>query len=320
MTRSIRTSIFCFMALLLITGCAGVRHGIYDGILALERYRSDLELRTVAVDGQPVSVLVETGDRSRPVVLLVHGFGATKENWLRFARYLGPDFQVVAPDLPGHGDSFKDMGRNYGLDDQVRYLVAILDELGVERCHLAGNSMGGAVSAMFAATHPERTLSLALFSPGGIYRYSSPALDMIRGGENPLIPSNREEFDRLMNLAMERQPFIPWPVTSVLAERAVKDQKIREKVFAEIHGSHGYDIEKALQSIRAPALILWGTEDRILDVQNAAVFGQLISHARVERLEGIGHAPMIEAPEETARICDAFFRSVLPLNQGPSGQ
>jgi hypothetical protein len=140
MKRSLRASIVCCLALLLITGCAGARHGLYDGIVALERYRSDLDLRTVTVEGQPVSVLVETGDRSRPVVLLVHGFGATKENWLRFARHLGPDFQVVAPDPPGHGDSFKDPGRRYDLDDQVRYLVAILDEQGVERCHLAGRS------------------------------------------------------------------------------------------------------------------------------------------------------------------------------------
>jgi abhydrolase domain-containing protein 6 len=312
MKQSLRVFIVCCLSLLLFTGCSGVRHGVYDGIVAFERYRSDLDLRTVAVDGQPVSVLVGSGDKSRPVVLAVHGFGATKENWLRFARYLGADFRVVAPDLPGHGDSFKDMGRHYGLDDQVRYLAAILDELGIERCHLAGNSMGGAVCALFAATHPERTLSLALFSPGGVYRYSSPALDMIQGGENPLIPRNRAEFDRLMKLAMERSPFIPWPVTSVLAERAVADQKIKEKVFAEIHGSQKFDFEAALQSIRSPALILWGTKDRILNVKNVAVFGRLIPNARVQLLEGIGHVPMIEAPEETASICGAFFRSVVP--------
>lgn len=319
MKRLLQASIVCALALLL--GCAGVRHGLYDGIVAWERYRSDLELRTVEVDGRPVSVLVGRRGWSRPVALLVHGFGATKENWIRFARYLSADFQVVAPDLPGHGDSFKDMEKRYGLDDQVGYLLAILDELGVERCHLAGNSMGGAVSALFAATHPERTLSLVLFSPGGIYRYSSPALDMIQDGDNPLIPRNRAGYDRLMRLAMERPPFLPWPIASVLAERAVADQDIRNKIFAEIQGSHGHDVEKALKSIQAPTLILWGTEDRILDVQNAAVFVERIPNARVKRLDGLGHVPMIEAPEETAGICEAFFRSVSALNQAgaPSG-
>lgn len=297
------------LALFLLTGCAGVRHGLYDGILAWERSRAGLEPRTVAVDGRPVAVLAGEGNRSRPAVVLVHGFGATKENWLRFARHLEDGFHVVAPDLPGHGDSFKDIGRRYDLDDQVEYLAAILDALGVDRCHLAGNSMGGAIAALFAAAHPDRVRSLALFAPGGVYRHPSPALEMIQGGENPLIPRDRAGFERLMDMAMERPPFLPWPVTGVLAERAVADREIRERVFADIHGPHGYDFEAALRVIRAPTLVLWGREDRILAVENAAVFGRLIPGARVERLDGIGHLPMIEAPERTARVCREFFES-----------
>ena len=183
--------------------------------------------------------------------LLIHGSGHGAWAWrdvLPRLRALGHEARAI--DLPGHGDSFKDMDLRYGLNDQVKYLSAILDALGVEHCHLAGNSMGGAVAALFAAAHPDRVRSLALFAPGGVYRHPSPALEMIRVGENPLIPRDRAGFERLMDMAMERPPFLPWPVTGVLAERAVADREIREKIFAEIHAPSGDRSAARLRAIR----------------------------------------------------------------------
>ena len=303
--------LFCCAAVLVTTGCTGLRHGLYRWALAFERGRAGLTERTVDLDGRPVALLEGTRGPSRPVLVLVHGFGADKDNWLRFARHWREDFYVVALDLPGHGDSFKDLGLRYDLDDQVQYLGAILTHLGMERCHLAGNSMGGAIAALYAATYPDRVQSVMLFAPGGIYRHPSETLQMIQGGENPLIPRTAAEFDRLMDLALAKKPFIPWPITGVLAQKAVADREIKQKVFADIHGPHRYRFEAALGTIRVPTLILWGRQDRVLNADNAPIFQQLIPGARLVLLDGIGHAPMIEAPAETARICRAFIESAI---------
>ena len=88
-----------------------------------------------------------------------------------------PDWTVlVVPPMTGCG---KNVGcrlpRTETFSEPTECLLAILDELGIECCLLGGDSMGGVVCALFAATHPARTLSMALFFPGGVFRYSSPA-------------------------------------------------------------------------------------------------------------------------------------------------
>lgn len=89
--------------------------------------------------------------------------------------------------------------------------------------------------------------------------------------------------------------------------RIVKNKPINDKIFQDIRGEHNYVFKDELLKIKAPALILWGDKDRIINVKNADIFKRLIPHSRKMILEGIGHAPMIEIPEETARICQDFF-------------
>lgn len=143
---------------------------------------------------------------------------------------------MVAVDLPGHGQSFKDMNVRYDIDDQVRYLNTILGKLNVDRFHIAGNSMGGAISALYAATYPEKVASLVLLNPAGISTHRSQMADMLDRGENPLVVSTDDDFFELMDFAMEKKPFIPWPVSSVLAEKAVADKAIRERFLRILPG------------------------------------------------------------------------------------
>lgn len=93
---------------LLLTGCAGMRQGLYERALAHERAKAGLSLKTLMVNEKSISILERAGEPAAPAMVLVHGFGANKENWLLFARYLPETWRVVAVDLPGHGDSIKD--------------------------------------------------------------------------------------------------------------------------------------------------------------------------------------------------------------------
>ncbi|MAM51765.1 MAG: alpha/beta hydrolase, partial [Marinobacter sp.] len=103
-------------------------------------------------------------------------------------------------------------------------------------------------------------------------------------------------------------PFVPWPIMGVLEERAIANREVNEVIFAAIRDAgSGADFRNAITRIQAPVLIIWGKEDRVINYRNGEVFAAAIPDARLELMEGIGHAPMVEAPEESAELFRAFL-------------
>lgn len=299
-----------FLSLLLLTACAGVRYNLYDMAIDREHRKAGLTQKTLDVNGKSISILESERDPAKPTLVLIHGFAANKENWVRFSRYLTDAFHVVAMDLPGHGESVKALILPYGLDDQAGYVHEILTKLNINTFHLAGNSMSGAISCLYAARYPEKVQSLFLIDPAGIYQYDSELVHRLKKGEKPLIVTSRNGFDALMDFALEEKPYIPWPVAGVMAEKAVANRPVNEKIFSQITAPHQSDFEADLGKITAPTLILWGENDRIIHVDNASVFQKRIPHSRKMVMEGIGHAAMIEVPEQTAQIYADFILSL----------
>ncbi len=298
------------LSLLLLTACADFKYNLYDNMMASERAKAGLALKTLNVNGKSISVLESERDPAKPTIVLIHGFAANKESWVRFSRYLTDGFHVVAMDLPGHGDSVKNLNLSYDLDDQVGYVHDLLSLLKIDTFHLAGNSMGGAIACLYAAKYPGQVESLFLIDPAGIYQYDSELMHLLAKGENPLIAKSRDDFDHLMDFALEEKPYIPWPVAGVMAEKYVANRPVNEKIFSQLHGPHRYVFLEEIKKITAPTLILWGTNDRIIHVNNASVFQRCIPHSRKMLMEGIGHAAMIEAPEQTAQIYMDFILSL----------
>jgi len=296
-----------FLALFTSVGCTSTKTGLYDMAIHREYRKADLTSKVIDVDGMTIAFLESKQEKKGPNLVLVHGFAANKENWIRLAGHLTDSFHMIAVDLPGHGDSTKDPQNAYDIDDQVGYLKIFLDSLGVKRFHMVGNSMGGAIISLYAARYPQQVKSLFLIDPAGIYVYESKLFDCLRAGENPLIVEEKKDFYELMDFAMEKEPFIPWPIKSVMAERAVANNQINKKIFSEIRGDHNYDFKSEIQKINSPAMILWGKEDRVIHWKNASVFNELIPDSEKQILEGIGHAPMIEVPEKTANILKHFI-------------
>ncbi len=291
----------------IIAGCTGIKHSLYENAMNHERNKAGLFLKTIEVNGKSISLLESERDENKPSIVLVHGFGANKENWVRFAACLTDDYHVVAMDLPGHGDSVKDFNLQYEFSDQVIYVNEILTYLNINKFHMAGNSMGGAISALYAVAYPEQMESLFLIDPAGIYRYDCELTRRLANGENPLIVTCDEDFYRLIDFALEEKPYIPWPITSVMAEKAVGNEAINRKIFEDIHSDPGYSFSDEIKKITVPTLIMWGVEDRIIHVNNASIFNELIPNSQTMILEGVGHAPMIEVPEKSAKIYMEFI-------------
>jgi pimeloyl-ACP methyl ester carboxylesterase len=199
-----------------LSACTGFKHSVYETALNCEYGKVDLSVKYVTLNGKSIALLESPVDLSKPNIVLIHGFGANKENWVRFAAHLTENYHVLAIDLPGHGQSIQDLNLQYDMDDQVGYVHEILQKLKIQKFHMAGNSMGGAISALYAATYPEKVISLWLFNPGGIYTYESEFTRLLKENKNPLIVDNEADFDKLMDFAMEKKLIFTFPKINIL--------------------------------------------------------------------------------------------------------
>ncbi|PIE43778.1 MAG: alpha/beta hydrolase [Gammaproteobacteria bacterium] len=276
------------------------KYEIYDAAIKMELDNAGLAAKQLKVGDDYIAYLESDRGEGQETILLVHGFGATKENWVRFAGHLTADYHVIALDLPGHGESSKAMTQTYRIEQQADFLFQFVKSLKLTSFYLAGNSMGGAISAVFAVVHPDMVKSLALYDSAGVFEVTSPFLSLLEEGKNPLIVKTVDDFDYLVSFAMEKPPFIPWPISQVAAEKAISKIAINQHIFDQILNQSRADFKQILAQINVPVLIVWGAEDRVIDVGNADIFVQSIPNATKLIYSGIGHVPMLEIPEQAA--------------------
>lgn len=279
---------------------------LYRISVALERKTAGLTEKQVQV-GQFTICYLEGGQGE--TLLLLHGFGADKDNWNRLAKHLTPKFHVVAIDVPGFGMSSRPETESYTIRDQALRLDPIVAALGLDSFHLAGNSMGGAIAGRYAAEFPDKVRTLALVNTGGIANCpkKSELRKQLEEGKNSLLLETPEDFEKMLAFVFVRPPWIPGPVKAHLARQAIERRSFNEKVFRQIH-AEGSDLEPELSRIRARTLILWGDQDRLIDVSCTEVLEKGLADSTTVILKDCGHAPMIERPEETARLYLGFLK------------
>ncbi len=265
--------------------------------VAVERGLAGVQAGQLDIPGFKIAYL--EGGQGRPLLLL-HGFGADKDNWTRVSRYLAPHYHVYAVDLPGYGESTKPTPEQSRIEDQVIYLEQIATALGLTHFDLGGNSMGGWIAAAFAAAHPEQVNSLWLLAPAGVAgAQPSELMKIVRaGGHIPLIASTPQEYQDLLDFVFVHRPFVPRALVTVLARRAAADAPYEQKVFDLL--AQEPPLEPQVKNLSTPALIVWGDHDRALSNSGAAVLHQLMPNSSVIIMPDMGHLPMLEAPAQSA--------------------
>ena len=256
---------------------------------------------------------------SGETLVLVHGFGGDKDNWVRIAPYLVDHYAVVALDLIGFGESSQPQDLAYDISAQAERLLAFLDAMGIERFHIGGNSMGGYIAGALAAKVPERIQSLWLLDPGGVMsaEMSEAMKQVLAGGPNPLILKEPADMGKLLDLVFTRRPFIPTPVEKFLGQKAVAHQALAKQVFSDLR-YRSRPLEEYLGGYTGVTLITWGEQDRVLHPSGAAVLEKLIPGSRVILIPQTGHMPMVERPAVTAQGYLDFMagQSTVPVLPG----
>ena len=286
---------------------------IYRGAMKLERSIAGLETRAVTV--ADLNIVYTDRGQGEPLLLL-HGFTADKDHWTRVARHLDASIRVIAPDLPGFGESTRDAALDYAIPKQVARIDAFVERIGLQRFHIGGSSMGGNIAMAFAARHPEKVLSLWLLAPGGVQSTQRSDMEQVlfAGGPHPLIPVDREGFEQTLQYVFVDAPFVPAPLRDYLAREAAARQQLREQIFSDLLNPEGTAVTPLLNdlapSITQPALIVWGDSDRILHPSGGRVLAELMPNAQLDVMTNTGHLPMLEAPRRTAERYNAFRSSL----------
>ena len=287
-------SVFLVVAILLPRDTARL-------LVDLERDRAGLSPGLITIAGEPWHYL-EGGPPDGEILLLVHGFGGDKDNWIRFTRTLTDTFRVVIPDLPGFGESNRHWEWDYSARTQATRLLEFAEVLGLERFHLAGHSMGGHIAGLLADMKPASVKSLALITSGGVKSPNeSYVAERAAAGDLVLIPRTRDEFERLIEIASYDPPFIPWPVSGVLADESIAEADFKEYVLGTLRQQEESDmLEALLPQLGIPVFVLWGRHDRLIDVSTVDVIRELLPDATYVIMEESGHLPIIEQPDIAA--------------------
>ncbi len=272
----------------------------------------------VEVDGIG-TFYIEAG-QGEPVVLL-HGLGATNSSMLTTFLELSKDHRVIAPDLPGFGDSSKPL-RSYDPPFYARWLIGLLDELGIERARLIGNSMGGRVAVEVALAAPERVDKVALLAPSSAFirgrqyeqvvRFLRPELALVpvKVPRRTVVGSIKRLFhrpERLADLWYESAADEFIRVFSSARGRIAFFSAARQIYLEQPYGDTGF--WNRLPELSRPALFVWGEHDWLVPAKFERHVERCLPDARSIVLSDCGHVPQYELPEETHRLVRDFLEA-----------
>lgn len=262
--------------------------------------------RYVEITPGQIIHLRDEGPRGGLPVLLLHGSNASLHTWQPWTdRLIAAGYRVVRFDFPGHGLSSPAPWRDYSAAAYVGVTDAVVRRLGLTRFAVAGNSMGGGVAWRYAVAHPEHVAALVLVDAAG--QPEPPGRDLpigFRIARSPLLRPLAASITprRLIEQSLHQSVSVDSIVTPALVDRyweLLRYPGNREATIDRFSQPPSPPDEAGLRRIQAPALVLWGRDDRLIPVGSAAWFAARLPHARVTILDQVGHIPMEEAPDRS---------------------
>jgi pimeloyl-ACP methyl ester carboxylesterase len=284
----------------------------------VQKYAGDRS-RFVEVDGAKVHYRDEG---SGPALVLLHGICASLHTWDGWAARLSERFRVNRMDFPGFG--LTGPARINGIDESVSFLGRYLDAVGIERCSLAGNSLGGYISWRYALAHPEKVDRLILLDPVG---YTQPLPWPVTLAAHPLVrPFARRTVSRFMiERCLDQVYGDRSRITPELRERYYElalrpgNSKACVDVFTLMRRLCRWPgLSQGIVDLALPTLVMWGALDHWIPIGQMEKWRRDLPRAAFIEYDGVGHAPMEELPDRTAVDALRFLlASVTPLDSRP---
>jgi abhydrolase domain-containing protein 6 len=244
-------------------------------------------------------------DQGVPLVLF-HGFGNDGSTWFPFMSTLGANREVAAPDLPGFGRHPLREGEAPTPGWYQTVTAELLRELTVRWGQppiVVGKSMGGLIAGLVAGELPHLVRKLVLIDPAGIETpVSSPFWDLVATGENPLLPRDDREWERMIDLLYHEAPRIPGFLRREALRGINRHYETYQSVFEGLLSEGFNPLGDGLHRIKCPVCVVWGADDRVMDVSGVEVIRAAIPSASIHVLPRCGHSPTRERSAEVSEI------------------
>ena len=265
---------------------------------AAEAAAEDAEVKPLELEVGPWRLrYLALGQGDSVPVMLLHGFGADLNTWMFIQPNLAERGRVIALDLPGHGGSTKELGSG-DAETLTEAAQAAVSALGIERVHLVGHSMGGAIAASVALRKPELVATLTLVASAGLGPEINAAFidGFVRA-------SRRREAAEILSMLVHD----PALVSRTMVEDVLRYKRIDgvtaalERIASAWFGDGCQSLELAgkIADLKLPVQIIWGRDDRIIPVSQAEA---LSTRLPVHILEETGHLPHMEKAGEVIRL------------------
>jgi pimeloyl-ACP methyl ester carboxylesterase len=253
--------------------------------------------------------LRDTGPRKAPAVILLHGFGASLDTWEPWAEALSARYRVIRFDLPGFGLTGPDPTGDYSDAREIAILADLMDQLGIGRASLVGNSLGGRLAFNFAAQHPDRVNRLALVSPDG---FASQGFEYGKAPDIPLVMRALpyvapRDLLRANLAAAYGRPEALSETTLTRYRDLLLAPGVRQAILDRTSQVILRDPTSTLARVKAPTLLLWGEKDAMIPIGNADDYLRDLPHATLVRLPNLGHVPFEEDPAASLAPLERFL-------------
>ena len=257
-------------------------------------------------------------DGGGETVLLIHGMAGSSATWRSVIPQLARHHRVIAPDLLGHGGSDKPRG-DYSLGAFAVSLRDLLDELGVARATVIGQSLGGGIAMQFGYQHRDKCERLVLIGSGGLGSDLSWLLRLLSApGAELVLPAVAPQS--VLNVGNSIKSWLSsvgihsprggelWSAYSSLSDPETRHAFLRTlRSVVDYRGQAVSALNRLHLTAQVPVLFVWGDHDRIIPVAHAYAAHEALPGSRLAVLPGVGHFPHVEAPSEVVELLEDFF-------------
>lgn len=260
-----------------------------------------MEEKYVGVRGNKVRYLEE--GKAKESLVLLHGLGGMADRWLPVIPFLSEKFRVVAPDLVGYGYSDKPQV-DYTPELFTKFVLDFVDELSLRKISIMGTSLGGQIAAECAAIGNQSVNKIVMVTPAGIMKESTPVLNAYTmAALYPTHETVKAAYEMMMG---EKKEVREQTIDNFISNMSRPNAKM---VFLStlLGLKNSPVITEKLRLIKIPVLIVWGSNDKMIPVKYAKEFASAIKNCNLVVMNGCGHTPYEERPDEFSKLVLDFL-------------
>jgi pimeloyl-ACP methyl ester carboxylesterase len=302
-----------FLLFLLITVLVALASLYRSDIPAseIERRYADSASRFIDLMGMRVHYKDQGDSKDTLPLVLLHGTSSSLHTWDSIVQRLGPGKRIIRMDLPAFGLTGASPERAYSTGFYVRFVDSLLQRLDVRRCILGGNSLGGGIAWNTALADTSRIRALVLLDASGYPKKDEKGNLGFKLAAMPGVASLLSSFTprALIRKSLEDSYSDPARVNEALVDRYF-ELLLREgnrQATVDLFQSRRQPQPERIRAIRVPTLIIWGQDDRLIDVENAGHFARDIPGSVAVVIPRSGHVPMEETPDAVAEAILRFL-------------